>query len=149
MEGALNDFLEKYLGKSRESLAFQRKSGEYAFINVSELLTIFLTLFYPNKVVVVLFDCKEWVEFIPKLQVLKRDKWTAYHWAKNNEIAIIEFGSIVQAEDWVFSISNKIPAKFNLYDNVRLVRNEKGKVQWEKEAENEKEQALNGKSQNE
>jgi hypothetical protein len=124
----LSKLLSKLFSKSTNNKGLLRRSGDMQFINFNEIMRIFLSLFYKDDVVVVLYDCNKMCDMIPKLQILKRDHWGAYYWASHNEIAIIKFESVPKAEDWVFSISRNTLAKWEVYNKTIIIRNEMGKV---------------------
>jgi hypothetical protein len=131
----LSRLLAKLFSKSANNKGLLRRSGDMQFLNKSDIMRIFLNLFYKHDVVAILYDCDVHCDNIPKLQILKRDNWGAYWWAKHNEIVIIKFESVPKAEDWVFSISRNTLAKWEIYDKTILVRNDMGKVKpqtWDK-----------------
>lgn len=136
----MSNLLSKILSKTTNNKGLLRKSGNMQFINSDEIMRVFLSLFYKNEVVVVLYNCNKMCEVIPKLQILKRDNWGAYYWASHTDTAILTFDSIAQAEDWVFSISRNALAEWDLFSNTILLRNEQGKVKpqtWDQGEEND------------
>jgi hypothetical protein len=124
----LSKLLSFLLSKNSNNKGLLRKSGDMQFVNQSEIMRVFLNLFYKNDVVVVLYNCPKHCEEIPKLQILKRDNWGAWWWATHNDTVIIKFESVPKAEDWVFSISRKAQAKWELFNKTVLIRNETGVV---------------------
>lgn len=106
------------------------KKGPYHFVNTIDLVKIFLQLFYSEKIVVVLYDCKKRINQIPKLVILKRDNWDAYHIGEQSDIAVIEFDDLIKAQDWVFSfpIDRDDPVKYDVYMNCKKIMDQNGRI---------------------
>ena len=51
---------------------------EFTFLKQADLLRFYIDTFYPNKTIAILYDCKEAIETVPRLSVLKRDNYFAY-----------------------------------------------------------------------
>lgn len=104
-----------------------KKRNGYHFLNQVDLLSYFIREQYPDKCVLVLYDCKILFNSIPKLLILKRDDFTTYLMGLQHEFVIMDFDNITKAEDWAFSnVSYKI--KFSIFSNGKLIRNEKGLI---------------------
>lgn len=140
----MSSLLSKILSKTTNNKGLLRRSGNMQFINDNEIMRVFLSLFYKNDIVVVLHNCDKICDSIPKLAILKRDNWGAFYWASHNNTCIITFESVAKAEDWVFSISKNALAKYDLYDNTILIRNESGKVKPQKWDQIEEVEGENG-----
>jgi hypothetical protein len=99
---------------------------ELRFLKTSDLLRFYIDNFYPDITVAVIYDCKDAVETVPRLSLLKRDNYFAYLKASKSDFILAQFNSVTEAEDWLFSF--RIELKWEIYKNKRLIRNEKGKV---------------------
>lgn len=99
---------------------------EFTFIKISDLLRFYLDNFYPEETVAVIYDCKEAVETVPRLSMLKRDNYFAYLKAEKADFIIAQFNSVTEAEDWLFSF--RMELKWEIYKRKKLVRDQKGKV---------------------
>lgn len=131
----MSKLLSLLLSKTANNKGLLRKSSNMQFLQSSDIMRVFLHLFYKNDVVCIIYNCKEVCDVIPRLQMLKRDNWGAYWWAKHNDIVILTFESVPKAEDWAFSISRNTLAKWEIYNKTILLRNEMGKVKpqtWDK-----------------
>jgi len=95
------------------------------FIKNSDLLRFYIENFYEESTVAVIYDCKDAIETVPRLSILKRDNYVAYIKAINSDFIIAEFGSIVEAEDWLFSF--RMELRWEIYKNKQMVRDNKGK----------------------
>jgi hypothetical protein len=104
--------------------------GEYTFLKQSDLIRLYLEVFYPESIVVVVYDCQLALEYIPRIAILKRDNFLAYLKCEQSDFIIVEFDNIGLAEDWVFSFPGRSKAeiKYEIYINKRLLRNEKGTI---------------------
>jgi hypothetical protein len=92
-----------------------KKKKEYHFLNIPDLVHFFISIFYKEKIIVVIYDCKNVFDEIAKLSILKRDNFQAYQLGLESDIVLIEFNSLVRAEDWTFSIGNK--NKWEIFNN--------------------------------
>ena len=99
---------------------------ELRFLKTSDLLRFYIDNFYPDTTVAVIYDCKDAVETVPRLSLLKRDNYFAYIKASKSDFILAQFNSVTEAEDWLFSF--RMELKWEIYKNKRLIRNEKGKV---------------------
>ena len=96
------------------------------FLKTSDLLRFYIEKFYHLYTVAVIYDCKEAIETVPRLSILKRDNYFAYMKAMKSDFIIAQFESITEAEDWLFSF--RMDLKWEIYQNKKLVRNNKGEV---------------------
>ena len=104
-----------------------RTNQEYTFIKLNDLIKLYVYLFYPTDIVVVILDPKLAIEYVPKIKMLKRDNLDAYFKAKTCDFIIVDFDTVNQAEDWVFSFpTNEI--KYEIYQNKKLIRNNEGLI---------------------
>lgn len=134
----LKQFFEFFLkadSKQREAVfgripnfrGLLRTDQEYTFIKLQDLIQLYVSLFYRDDIIVVILDPQLAIEYVPKIKMLKRDNLDAYLKAKHCNFIIIDFDSIVAAEDWVFSFpTNEI--RYEIYDRTNLVRNQEGKI---------------------
>jgi hypothetical protein len=99
---------------------------ELTFLKQNDLLRFYIDNFYPDKTVAVIYDCKEAVETVPRLSLLKRDNYFAYIKATKADFIIAQFESIAEAEDWLFSF--RMELRWEIYKHKKLMRNHKGKV---------------------
>jgi hypothetical protein len=99
---------------------------EFTFLKQADLLRFYIDNFYPNQSVAVIYDCKEAIETVPRLSILKRDNYFAYIKATKSDIITIQFNSITEAEDWLFSF--RMDLRWEIYKNSKLARNNKGIV---------------------
>jgi hypothetical protein len=102
------------------------KYGPYHFLNTKDLIRFFIQSFYKENAVAFIIDCKEAFNTIPRLNILKRDDYTAYEKGIISDHLIIEFPELKKAEDWCFALPMKSQLKWEIYVNGRLIRNEKG-----------------------
>ena len=99
---------------------------EFTFLKQTDLLRFYIDKFYPDQTIAVIYDCKEAIETVPRLSILKRDNYMAYIKATKADIITIQFNSITEAEDWLFSF--RMDLKWEIYKNSKLVRNNKGEI---------------------
>jgi hypothetical protein len=99
---------------------------EFTFLKQTDLLRFYIDTFYPDKTVAVIYDCKDAVETVPRLSILKRDNYFAYIKATKSDFIIVECNSVTEGEDWLFSF--RMELKWEIYKNNKLVRNNKGKT---------------------
>jgi hypothetical protein len=132
------DFFLKTDSKEREAVfgkipnfrGLLKTDGEYSFIKITNLIQLYISLFYPEETVVVILDPQLAMEYVPKIMMLKRDKLDAYLRAKHCDLIIVNFKSVHTAEDWVFSFpTNDI--RYEIYDHAKLIRNNQGQVESE------------------
>jgi hypothetical protein len=102
--------------------------GDYRFLDQSDLITLFINLFYQKKSVVVIYDSKKAFDSIPKLNIKKRDDFTTYMLGMTHDMVFVEFELPTLASDWAFSIPLKSGIRWEIYSNGVLIRNEKGVV---------------------
>jgi hypothetical protein len=76
---------------------------ELRFLKTSDLLRFYIDNFYPDITVAVIYDCKDAVETVPRLSLLKRDNYFAYLKASKSDFILAQFNSVTEAEDWLFS----------------------------------------------
>ena len=134
----LKDFFEYFLkadSKEREAVLGQipnfrgllRTDKEYSFIKQTDLIKLYVSIFYSDGVIVVINTPEIALEYVPKIKMLKRDNLDAYLKAKHCNFIIIDFDSISSAEDWVFSFpTNDIG--YEIYQNTKLIRNNNGVI---------------------
>lgn len=104
-----------------------KTNEKYSFIKTTNLIQLYIYLFYPKETVVVILDPQLAMEYVPKIMMLKRDNLDAYLKAKHCDLIIVDFTSISSAEDWVFSFpTNDI--RYEIYDQAKLIRNNQGQV---------------------
>ena len=104
-----------------------RSEQEYSFIKLNDLIKLYVSLFYSKDIVVVILDPQLAMEYVPKIKMLKRDNLDAYLKAKHCNFIVIDFETIVAAEDWAFSFpTNDI--KYEIYKHTKLIRTNEGKV---------------------
>lgn len=101
---------------------------EFTFLKTNDLIRYYVSNFYPNKTIAVIYDCKEATEAVPKISILKRDNYLAYIKATTSDIIIVEFNSISEAEDWLYSF--KMNIKWEIYKDKKLVKNNKGNIKY-------------------
>lgn len=119
---------EAVFGKIPNFRGLLRTDQEYSFIKTTNLIQLYIYLFYPKETVVVILDPKLAIEYVPKIMMLKRDKLDAYLKAKYCDLIIIDFKTLNSAEDWVFSFpTNEI--KYEIYKNSKLIRTNEGQVE--------------------
>jgi hypothetical protein len=99
---------------------------EFTFLKQQDLLRFYIGTFYPDTTVAVIYDCKDAVETVPRLSILKRDNYFAYIKATKSDFIIVKCNSVTEGEDWLFSF--RMELKWEIYKNNKLVRNNKGKV---------------------
>jgi hypothetical protein len=99
---------------------------EFTFLKQTDLLRYYIDSFYADKTVAIIYDCKDAIETVPRLSILKRDNYVAYIKATNSDIIIAQFDSITEGEDWLFSF--RMELKWEIYKNSKLVRNNKGMI---------------------
>lgn len=97
---------------------------EFTFLKNTDLLRYYIDNFYPNQTIAIIYDCKEAVETVPRFSILKRDNYLSYIKATKSDIITIQFDSVTEAEDWLFSF--RMDLKWEIYKSGRLVRNNKG-----------------------
>jgi hypothetical protein len=104
--------------------------GEFTFLNRSDLIRLYLRVFYRQSVVVVIYTPKLALEYVPRIATLKRDNFLAYKKSITSDFIIVEFDSVAMAENWVFSFPSlsKIKIEFEIYEKLRLKRNERGEI---------------------
>ena len=134
----LEKFFEFFLGadsKEREAVlgripnfrGLLRTDQEYSFIKLNDLMHLYISLFYKEDIIVVILDPQLAIEYVPKIKMLKRDNLDAYLKAKHCNFIIVDFDSIVAAEDWVFSFpTNEI--RYEIYKQTKLIRTNEGKA---------------------
>lgn len=129
------DFFLKADSKEREAVfgtipnfrGLLKTNEEYNFIKTTNLIQLYIYLFYPQDTVVIILDPQLAMEYVPKIMMLKRDKLDAYLRAKHCDLIVVSFASIDSAEDWVFSFpTNDI--RYEIYDHAKLIRTNQGKV---------------------
>jgi len=96
------------------------------FLKTSDLLRFYINGFYQFHTVAVIYDCKEAIETVPRLSILKRDNFFAFIKATKSDFIIAQFESVTEAEDWLFSF--RMDLKWEIYKNNKLIRNNKGEV---------------------
>lgn len=99
---------------------------EFTFLKISDLLRLYIDYFFPEGTIAVVYDCKQAVQTVPRLNMLKRDNYFAFLKAIKSDFIIIQFDSVTEAEDWLFSF--RMELKWEIYKNKKLIRNEKEKV---------------------
>jgi hypothetical protein len=102
--------------------------GEFRFVNQTDIMKLFVTMLYPKKSVVVIYNCKKAFETIPKLNIKKRDDFTTYMMGMTTDIVFVEFDAPLVASDWAFAIPPKSGIHWEVYSNGTLIRNENGVV---------------------
>jgi hypothetical protein len=104
--------------------------GEYTFLKRSDLIRLYLEIFYPESIAVVIYTPNLALEYVPRIAMLKRDNFLAYRKAIDSNFIVVEYDNIGLAEDWVFSFpsNSKVNIEYEIYDKLRLVRNEKGRI---------------------
>ena len=118
---------EAVLGRIPNFRGLLRTDQEYSFIKQTDLIQLYISLFYAKDIVVIILDPQLAIEYVPKIKMLKRDNLDAYLKAKHCNFIIVDFETILSAEDWVFSFpTNEI--KYEIYDQTKLVRTDKGKA---------------------
>jgi hypothetical protein len=118
---------EAVLGRIANFRGLLRIDQEYSFIKITDLIQLYISLFYSKDIVAVILDPQLAMEYVPKIKMLKRDNLDAYLKAKQCNLIIVDFETVLSAEDWVFSFpTNEI--KYEIYNQAKLVRTEKGKI---------------------
>jgi len=118
---------EAVFGKIPNFRGLLKINQEFNFIKLTDLIQLYVYLFYPKDIIVVILDPQLAIEYVPKIKMLKRDNFDAYLKAKYCNFIVIDFESIVAAEDWVFSFpTNEI--KYEIYSKTKLVRSQEGKI---------------------
>ena len=105
-----------------------KKRRGYHFLNSIDLLTYFINEHYADTCVAVLLDCRTAFATVPKLNILKRDDYTSYIMGLHNDYVIIEFANMSVAEDYVFSIPDVTGIRYLIFNEGKLMRNEKGLI---------------------
>lgn len=117
---------EAVFGKVPNFRGLLRTNQEFSFIKLNDLIKLYIYLFYKDEIVAVIFDPKLAIEYVPKIMMLKRDNLDAYFKAKICDFIIVDFETVSQAEDWVFSFpTNEI--RYEIYQNSKMIRNNEGK----------------------
>lgn len=136
----LKDFFEFFLkadSKEKEAVfgkipnfrGLLRTDQEYSFIKTTNLIQLYVYLFYPKEIIVVILDPQLAIEYVPKIMMLKRDKLDSYLKAKHCDLIIVDFETVNAAEDWVFSFpTNEI--KYEIYKNSKLIRTNEGQIEY-------------------
>jgi hypothetical protein len=118
---------EAVFGRIPNFRGLLRTDQEYTFIKLKDLIQLYISLFYKDDIVVVILDPQLAIEYVPKIKMLKRDNLDAYLKAKHCNFILIDFDTVISAEDWVFSFpTNEI--RYEIYDKTKLVRNQEGKI---------------------
>jgi len=118
---------EAVFGKIANFRGLLKSDQEYNFIKTTDLIQLYVYLFHPKEIIVVIIDPQLAMEYVPKIKMLKRDNFDSYLKAKNCNFIIVNFKSINAAEDWVFSFpTNDI--RYEIYDNTKLIRNQEGMI---------------------
>jgi hypothetical protein len=118
---------EAVFGKVPNFRGLLKIDREFNFIKLTDLIQLYVYLFYPDNIVVVILDPQLAIEYVPKIKMLKRDNLDAYLKAKHCNFIVVDFESIVTAEDWVFSFpTNEI--KYEIYNKTKLIRTNEGKA---------------------
>ena len=114
--------------KSKNFKGLLKKRKQFHFLNSKDLVRYFVEQHYSKKCVVVILNCKEAFVTVTKLNMLKRDDYSAYLLGLANEYVIIEFNSQVAAEDYVYSFPIDAKIMYLIFVNSKLVRTDKGKI---------------------
>lgn len=104
--------------------------GEFTFLRRSDLIRLYLEIFYPDSTVVVIYDPKLALEYVPRISMLKRDNFLAFLKCEQSDFIIVEFDNIGLAEDWVFSFPGRSKAeiRYEIYIDKRLIRSNEGRI---------------------
>lgn len=105
-----------------------KKKNQYHFLNLNDLISFFVEQHYKDKSILVIMDCKEAFTSIPKLNILKRDNYSAFLLAFLNDIAIIEFGSLSEIKDFVYGFPITVNINYLIFDKGYLIPVKKGKI---------------------
>lgn len=134
--------IKRIIALESENLkGLMRVRNEFRFVNQSDLIRMFIKIFYPKSTVVLIYDSKKAFEIIPKLNIKKRDDFTAYMMGTVSDMVFVEFETPLTASDWAFSFPPKSNIHWEIYLNGMLIRNEKGKI---KQIANGKKEENNG-----
>lgn len=128
--------------ESNNLKGLMRVRGEYRFVNMADMIRMFVKIFYPKTSVVLIYDCKKAFATIPKLSIKKRDDYSSYMMGTLSDMVFVEFDTPLMAADWAFSFPAKSGIRWEIYASGVLVRNEKGLVKQPKikeEDENDQE----------
>ena len=118
---------EAVFGRVPNFRGLLRMDQEFTFIKLSDLINLYVSLFYSKDIIVVILDPQLAIEYVPKIKMLKRDNFDAYFKAKHCNFIIVDFESINNAEDWVFSFpTNEI--RYEIYDSAKLIRTNEGQT---------------------
>lgn len=96
------------------------KYGNYQFATTEDLIRLWVSTFYKDKAVAVLFDSFAAFDSIPMLNILKRDNFSLYMAGLNSEFTFVEFDEVSQACDLVYGFDHKYKIKWIVFNKGRF-----------------------------
>lgn len=93
-----------------------RKYGKYQFCDKEDLVALWCKFYYPEQVVLVIFNSYEAFDLSPVLAILKRDNFKVYTMGMLSEFAIIEFDLPEKAVDFSFNFEYKTKIRWSIYN---------------------------------
>jgi hypothetical protein len=87
---------------------------------LDDLVNLWINTYYPDKVILVLYNCHEAFDSIPVLNILKRDNLKVYNIGMLSDFAFIKYETPEKACDFVYNFEYRRNLKWTIYNKGQI-----------------------------